>query len=145
MPIVTAVVVVIPELDVVVVDGAEVVVVGPVVVVVVEELPAALAITGAIGLAVGIVVVMPEGVTESLGYAVQVSTRALPATVSDRLAEESRSIVIGPDVAVNPPMVAGVEGSDNVTPALGTGLGMGTLKSSGPWASAAGVAPLASI
>jgi hypothetical protein len=42
-------------------------------------------------------------------------------------------------------MVAGVEGSDSDTPASGTGLGMVTLKLSGPWATVAGVAPLASI
>ena len=143
-------VVVTPEPSVVAVDDVDVVVgpvvVGPVVVgpVVVVEAPEALAITGEMGLFGGIEVVMPEGVTESLGYAVHVNNSALPATVRERLAEESCSIVIGPEVAVNPPMVAGVDGRDNDTPASGTGLGMGTLKLSGPWGTVAGAAPLAS-
>ena len=55
-------------------------------------------------------------------------------------------MVTGPgSVAVNPEIVAGVEGSDKLTPASGTGLGMGTLKVSGPSGVLAGVAPLASI
>ena len=75
----------------------------------------------------------------------QVSARALPATVSDRLAEASSWMVMAPEVAVKPLTVAGVEGSDSDTPASGTGLGMGTLKLSGPSEVVAGVAPLASI
>ena len=47
-------------------------------------------------------------------------------------------------VTVNPEIVAGVEGSDKLTPAAGTGFGMGTLKLSGPSGVVAGVAPLAS-
>ena len=54
-------------------------------------------------------------------------------------------MVIGPPVAVNPLTVEGVAGNDNVTPESGTGLGMGTLKLSGPSGVVAGVAPLASI
>jgi len=75
----------------------------------------------------------------------QVRARALPATVSDRLAEASSSMVMGPLVAVKPAIVAGVEGSDRLTPAAGIGLGTGTLKASGPSGVVAGVAPLASI
>jgi hypothetical protein len=106
---------------------------------------AATAITGAMALAVGVETVMPDGVTESLGYAVQVSDKLLPATESVRLAEESSSIVTAPVVAVNPVTVAGVDGSDRDTPASGMGLGKGTLKSRGPSGVVAGVAPLASI
>ncbi len=51
----------------VVVVVAAVVVVSPVVVVVVDVPPPATAITGAMGAAVGVEVVMPEGVTKSLG------------------------------------------------------------------------------
>ena len=69
----------------------------------------------------------------------------MPATVSERLAEESSWMVMSPLVAVNPEIVAGVEGSDRLTPAAGTGLGIGTLKESGPSGVVAGVAPLASI
>ncbi|MDR3649522.1 MAG: hypothetical protein P4L20_10560 [Acidimicrobiales bacterium] len=132
---------------VVVVVAPVVVVVAPVVVVVdpVVVPPPATAITGAIGLAEGVEVVMPDGVNESFGYAVQLSASAFPATVSDRSAVESSWIVTDPLVAVNPETVAGVEGSDRLTPAAGTGLGMGTLKSSGPSGVVAGVAPLASI
>ena len=54
-------------------------------------------------------------------------------------------MVMAPLVAVNPLMVAGVVGSDKVTPAAGIGLGKGTLNVSGPWGVVAGVAPLASI
>jgi hypothetical protein len=54
-------------------------------------------------------------------------------------------MVMPPEVAVNPEMVAGVDGTDRGTPAAGTGLGMGTLKLRGPSAVVAGVAPLASI
>ncbi len=75
----------------------------------------------------------------------QVRARALPATVSDRLAEASSWMVMAPEVAVKPLTVAAVDGSDSDTPASGTGLGMGTLKSSGPSEVVAGVAPLASI
>jgi hypothetical protein len=56
-----------PDSDVVRVVGAAVGDVGVVVVVVPE--PPATAITGEIGSAVGAVVVMPEGVTESFGNA----------------------------------------------------------------------------
>jgi hypothetical protein len=101
--------------------------------------------TGAMGLAEGVVVVMPEGVTELLGYAWQVSARVLPATISDRLAAESCWMVMLPLVAVNPLTVAGVSGSDSDTPEAGIGLGKGTLKLSGPSGVWAGVAPLASI
>jgi hypothetical protein len=76
---------------------------------------------------------------------VQVRSKALPATVSDRLAEASSWMVMSPLVAVNPFTVRAVSGSDSVTPASGTGMGMSTLKSSGPSAVVAGVAPLASI
>jgi len=75
---------------------------------------------------------------------VQVKARALPATVSDRLAEESSWRVIWVLVAVKGPTVWGVAGSDNDTPASGIGLGKGRLKVSGPTGVAAGVAPLAS-
>src|ERR1700681_4783699 len=54
-------------------------------------------------------------------------------------------MVMPPEVAVNPLMVAGVSGSDSVTPEAGTGLGMATLKLNGPSGVLAGVAPLASI
>ncbi len=73
------------------------------------------------------------------------SDRALPATVSDRLAAESSWMVMPALVAVNPLMVAAVEGSVSGTPSVGMGLGKGTLKLSGPWGVVAGVAPLASI
>jgi hypothetical protein len=76
---------------------------------------------------------------------VHVRARALPATVNDRLACESSWIVIPPEVAVNPEIVAGVEGTNSETPAAGIGLGMATLKARGPSAVVAGVAPLASI
>jgi hypothetical protein len=122
----------------------DVVVVAPVVVVVVGLSPAT-AMTGEIGAAVGVDVVMPEGVTESFGYAVHVSARALPATSSDRLAEESSCMVIWLLVDVNGPTVSGDEGSDRLTPVSGIGLGKGTLKSRGPTAKVAGVAPVASI
>src|ERR1700691_2255907 len=46
-------------------------------------------------------------------------------------------------VAVNGPSVEGVAGSDSDTPALGTGLGIVTLKVSVPDGNVAGVAPLA--
>ena len=62
-----------------------------------------------------------------------------------RLAEESSVMVTGPPVAVKPLTLAGVDGSVSATPALGTGLGMVTLKLSGPSGVLAGVAPLASI
>jgi hypothetical protein len=75
---------------------------------------------------------------------VQVKARALPAMVSDRLADESSCIVIELLVAVKGPTVSGVEGSDRDTPASGIGLGKGRLKSSGPTGVVAGVAPLAS-
>ena len=139
-----AVVVVVPPAPVVVVAPV-VDVVSPVVVVVADVPPPATAITGAMGAAVGVEVVMPEGVTVSLGYAVQVSARALPATVSDRLAAESSWMVMSVLVAVNPLTVAGVEGRVSGTPVVGTGLGGVTLKSSGPSEVVAGVAPLASI
>jgi hypothetical protein len=76
---------------VVVVVAPVVVVVAPVVVVVDPEgvPPPAIAITGAMGLAVGVEVVMPEGVNESFGYAVQLSATTLPATVNVRSAVES--------------------------------------------------------
>jgi len=132
---------------VVVVVGAVVVVLvvvttGPVVVV---DPPPPTAITGAMGLAEGVVVVMPEGVTVLLGYAVHVSDRGAPDTVSVRLADESSWTMTWLLVAVNPLTVAAVEGSDRVTPSAGTGLGMGTLKLSGPSGVVAGTAPLASI
>jgi len=76
---------------------------------------------------------------------VQVSVNGLPEIVRVKLAEESSLIVTGPPVALNPLTVAGAVGSESVTPAAGTGLGMGTLKSSGPSEVVAGVAPLASI
>lgn len=117
----------------------------PVVVVVVGEVPPEVAITGAMELALGVEVVMPEGVTVSLGYAVQVRSSALPATFSVRLAEESSVMVMGPPVALKPLTVAGVDGRVNATPSAGTGDGMVTLKSSGPSGVDAGVAPLASI
>jgi hypothetical protein len=105
----------------------------PVVVVVVPPPPPPdNAMIGEIELAVGAVEVMPDGVTESLGYAVQVSARGLPATVRLRLALASSEIAIGPPVAVNPLTVAGVEGSDKATPSSGTGLGIVTSKVSGP-------------
>jgi hypothetical protein len=129
--------------SVVVVTGSVLVVVAPVVVV--DDPPPATAITGAMAAAVGVVVVMPEGVTESLGYAVQVSDRALPATVRDRLAAESSWMVTSELVAVNPLTVAAVEGSVSGTPSVGMGLGKGRLKLSCPWGVVAGVAPLASI
>ncbi len=47
-------------------------------------------------------------------------------------------------VAVKPGIVAGVAGSDRLTPDAGMGLGKGTLKVS-CWGVLAGVAPLASI
>jgi hypothetical protein len=47
-------------------------------------------------------------------------------------------------VAVKGPTVCAVEGTDKVTPAEGTGLGMVTVKSSGPTFVVAGVAPVAS-
>ncbi len=75
----------------------------------------------------------------------QVSAKALPDTVSDRLAEESSWMVMLGLVAVKPEIVAGVGGSDRGTPVLGIGLGMVTLKSRGPSGVVAGVAPLASI
>ena len=75
----------------------------------------------------------------------QVSARALPDTVSEILAEESSWMVMFGLVAVKPEIVAGVEGSARGTPAVGTGLGMVTLKLRGPWGVVAGVAPLASI
>ena len=75
----------------------------------------------------------------------QVSDRALPATVSDRLAAESSWMVMPVLVAVNPEIVAGVLGRVSGTPSVGMGLGKGTLKFSGPWGVVAGVAPLASI
>jgi len=62
-----------------------------------------------------------------------------------RLALESSWIETGPPVAVNPLTVAGVLGSDRLTPSSGMGLGIVTLKSSGPSGVVAGVAPLASI
>ena len=129
--------------SVVVVTGSVLVVVAPVVVV--DDPPPATAITGAMAAAVGVVVVMPEGVTESLGYAVQVSDRALPATVRDRLAAESSWMVTSELVAVNPLTVAAVVGSVSGTPSAGMGLGKGRLKLSGPWGVVAGVAPVASI
>jgi len=91
-----------------------------------------MAITGAMGLVVGAIEVMPEGVNESLGYAAQASTTALPSSVSEMLAEDSCWMVTVALVAVNPLMVAGVVGSDTVTPVLGTGVAMGTAKSNGP-------------
>ena len=53
--------------------------------------------------------------------------------------------MMAPLVAVKPEIVAGVEGSERVTPEAGIGLGTGTLKESGPSGVWAGVAPLASI
>jgi hypothetical protein len=57
--------------------------------VVVVEPPPATAITGAMGLPVGVELVTPEGVTESLAYVEQVSDRALPPNDSDMLVAES--------------------------------------------------------
>jgi hypothetical protein len=54
-------------------------------------------------------------------------------------------MVMPPLVAVKPGIVAGVEGSDNDTPASGMGLGNGTLKLSGPSGVVGGLAPLTSI
>jgi hypothetical protein len=48
-------------------------------------------------------------------------------------------------VAVNGPMVEGVDGTIRGTPAGGTGLGIGTSKVNGPVGIEAGVAPAASI
>jgi hypothetical protein len=62
-----------------------------------------------------------------------------------RFAVESSWIVMGPPEAVKPLTVCGGDGNDNVTPASGTGLGIGTLKLSGPTGVLAGVAPSASI
>jgi hypothetical protein len=78
---------------------------------------------------------------------VHVRDRALPATVRLRLAEESSWMVMAPLVlvSVKPEIVAGVLGSDRLTPESGMGLGRGTLKLSGPSGVVAGVAPLASI
>jgi hypothetical protein len=53
-------------------------------------------------------------------------------------------MVIAPLVAVKPGTVAGVAGSDRLTPDAGMGLGKGTLKVSASGVFA-GVAPLASI
>ena len=80
------VVVVLPEV-VVVVGGTVVVVVGVVVVVVVPD--PAVAMTGAIGDADGVEVVMPDGVIVSLGYAVHVNDSGAPETMSVMLALES--------------------------------------------------------
>jgi len=91
-----------------------------------------MAITGAIGLVVGAREVMPEGVTELLGYAVQASATALPPSVSEMLAADSCWIVTVALVAMNPLMVAGLAGSDTATPVSGTGATMGTAKSRGP-------------
>ena len=52
--------------------------------------------------------------------------------VSVRLALESSWIVTSLLVAVKGPTDSGVGGSESPTPVLGTGLGMVTLKSSGP-------------
>ena len=73
------------------------------------------------------------------------SDRGAPDTMSVRLARESSWIVTWLLVAVNPLTVAAVDGSDSATPSAGTGLGMGTLKLSGPSGVVAGVAPVASI
>jgi hypothetical protein len=75
---------------------------------------------------------------------VHVSARALPATLRLRLAEESSWMVMDELVAVKPGTVAGVGGSDRLTPEGGIGLGKGTLKVSASGV-VAGVAPLASI
>src|ERR1700688_4689681 len=69
----------------------------------------------------------------------------MPATVRLSAALASCWIVMAPLVAVKPGIVAGVDGSVRLTPESGTGLGMGTLKASGPSGVVAGVAPLASI
>jgi hypothetical protein len=76
---------------------------------------------------------------------VQVSAIGLPEMVSERVADESSLIVTAPPVALNPLTVVGAVGKESVTPAVGTGLGMVTLKSSGPSEVVAGVAPPASI
>ena len=91
-----------------------------------------MAITGAMGLVVGAMEVMPEGVNESLGYAVQARSTELSASVSEMLAEDSCWMVTVALVAVNPLTVAGVVGSDTVTPVPGTGAAIGKSKSSGP-------------
>jgi hypothetical protein len=114
-------------------------------VVVDDEPPPATAITGAMGLPVGVDVVMPEGVTELFAYAVQVSANGLPATMSVTLAAESSWIVIAPLVAVNPLTVIAGSGKVRATPAAGIGLGKVTLKLRGPSGVVGGVAPLASI
>jgi hypothetical protein len=146
VPVVTGdAVVVVTGGRVVVVTGGSVVVVTVGSVVVVTGPPPATAITGAMGAAVGVEVVTPEGVTESLGYAVQVRARGAPDTIRDKLAEEPSWIVTSGLDAVNPLTVAGVEGTDRGTPPAGIGLGRGALKDVGPSGVVAGVAPLASI
>jgi len=76
---------------------------------------------------------------------VQVSARGAPETMRVRLAEASSWMVMALLVAVNPLTVLAGVGSIRVTPSVGTGLGMATLKLSGPSGVLAGVAPVASI
>jgi hypothetical protein len=77
-----------------------------------------------------------------------VSGNGDPATRIVSVAALSSAMVIPPLVAVNGPWVwrgSPVAGNESATPKLGTGLGIVTLKLSGPTLVVAGVAPVASI
>lgn len=138
--VVTPDVVVVAPVVVVVADV--VVVVGELVVVVV--VPPDTAITGDMDGTDGVEVVTPDGVMVSLGYAVHVRLRGLPATMSVRLMPESSSMVTPPPLEVNGPSEAAGVGTWRTTPLEGIGLGNVRLKVSGPTGKVEGVAPRAS-
>jgi hypothetical protein len=127
-----------------VVDVEDVVVDVDVVVDEVGDVEAARAMTGARESVGSGDVVMPEGVTESLGNAVQVSVSGWPEISRVRVVVGSCSTVMASPVAVNGPSVPGVDGTCSDTPLAGTGLGRVTLKFSVPVVRVGGVAPVTS-
>jgi hypothetical protein len=135
------VVVVEPGGSVPVVLGIVLVVEPDCVVVVIGGEPAT-AITGAIGLPLGVPDAIPPvlGVA-SFGYAVQVSSSGDPARVRVSVVAASSWTAMSLLVAVNGPMVSGVDGTDSGTPADGIGLGKVIEKASDPADIVPGVAP----